>query len=414
MKNDTTITSKTLDNGLVLITHNISWVQSVAIYVTVKAGPRYESNKSSGLAHFLEHMLFEGTEKHPNSKSLASSLESVGGKSSAWTDKESVSYSVKVPKENLENGVSYLSEILFNSALNDDFIEKEKDIIMEEMNRKKDNPESEIWDVFMEQAWGPEQSLGRSTLGDEATLKAIIKKKLAEYLEKFYYPGNMVISVVGNFSESNLLDYIQKYFSQSSQKKSLEMEKVTVKKDSGGIKKIPASTQQAQVVLGTVTGIHYFHPDRYIMRVIADILGTGVSSRIFNKLVYEMGIAYGAGVFNWTFKDTGMFCLYGGFSSENAEKAIEVMFDELRKLREELVSESELQLAKIQDISQTYYSLESPEALAYLYSSQYATEGRIITLDEIKKEINGVSAQDIQRVAETYLKEDNFVGIIRG
>lgn len=404
----------TLENGLVLITQKISWVNSVSIHIAVKAGPRYESGKSAGLAHFLEHMLFEGTIKYPTPKSLAKSIERVGGKSAAWTDKEFVSYNVKVPKEYLENGISYLADILFHSALQEEFIEKEKNIITEEMKRSNDNPESEMWDVFMKHVWGKAQSLGKSTLGDITTLKQTNRKTLLAYLEEFYFPGNMVMSVVGNFSKSDLLKALHTHFDKSSQKTPSKMKKIIFQKPTNLIKKVSANTQQSQVVLGVVTGISYSHPDRFIMRVIADILGTGVSSRLFNKLVYELGIAYGTGVFNWMFQDTGMFCMYGGVSPKNAQATINAMFAEIKKLREELVGESELSLAKIQDISQMFYSLETPDALAYSYSSQWATEGRILYPEDIKNEINKVTPEDILRIAKKYLQEKNFVGIIRG
>lgn len=411
-KNDIKINK--LGSGLVLITRQIPWVNSVSLYVAVKAGPRFESFESSGLAHFLEHMLFEGTKEHKTSRSLAESIESVGGKSSAWTDKEFVSYNLKIPKEYLEKGIRYLAEILFNSALEDESIEREKKIVFEEMSRTKDNPETEIWELFMEHLWGKGQSLGRSTLGNESSVKKINKKELGSYLDKFYYPGNMVVSVVGNFSIEALSANIRRYFTKSASKDLLAIEPLKFTKPQQKMKIIPADAVQTQLVLGAVTGIDYFHPQRFAMRLIADILGLGVGSRLFNKLVYDLGIAYNVGVWNVAYKDTGMFCAYGGFSPSNVDQAVEIIYQELKKLRNTLITKKELDMVKILDISQVYYSLETPDALANWYATQWATEGRILSPEEIKNEINRVTPRDIQKVAETYLNEEEFIGVVRG
>lgn len=403
-----------LANGMVLVTQQMPWVNSVSLYVAVKAGPRFESISSSGLAHFLEHMLFEGTIKHKTSKILAESIESVGGRSSAWTDKEFVSYNVKIPKEYLERGIAYLAEIFFDSSIKDEWIEKEKKIVFEEMSRTKDNPETEIWELFMEHVWGKDQSLGRSTLGNELSVKNINREKLSSYLHKFYHPGNMVICVVGGFLKENLLKNINKYFTVPANKNTVKIEPVVFVEPKNKMEIIQTNAMQTQLILGTVTGIDYFHGDRFTIRVIADVLGLGVSSRLFNKLVYELGIAYSAGVWNATYVDTGMLCVYGGFSPSNVDRAIEVIYKEFKELSMTLITKKELDMVKILDISQMYYSLETPDALASWYSTQWVTEGRILSPEDIKNEINSITPNDIQKVAEAYLKEENFIGIIRG
>jgi len=413
MKSQDIRTNK-FDNGLTLLSQVITWINSVSICVAVKAGPRYESEESSGLAHFLEHMLFEGTKSYPSAKELAQVIESVGGKSSAWTDKEYVAYNIKVPKEHLDKGLSYLHEILFNPAFDDESVAREKTIILEEMQRKEDNPEVETVDLFMEYCWGKEQALGRSTLGERSTIENITPKRLKDYLKDFYYSSNMTISVVGNFKERELKRAIQKYFGHASIKKRVEMEKNTFFYPKLRTKKIKADTKQSQLILGTVTNIHYHHKDRFVMRVIADILSFGVSSRLFNKLVYQLGISYSPGVFNWTFKDTGMLIIYGGFSPNNIKLAIDVIKDELQKLREENVNSKELSTAKIIDIANMYYSFETPDSISWWYATMWATERRILSVGEIKREIEKVTPQDIKRIANKYLNEKNFITLIRG
>lgn len=403
-----------LPNGLTIFFHSMVSVDSVAVYVTVGAGPRYETKETSGIAHFLEHMLFEGTKKLPTPKDLARYLERVGGKSSAWTDKEYVSYYAKVQKQDLNIAFGYLSDILFNSLLEDSAIEKEKGIVMEELRRGKDNPEVDIWDLWFEWIWGKSQSLGRSTLGDETTIRNITKQKLQDYMSRFYHPSNMVIAVVGNFSLKKAEEYALKYFGRNQAKNIPTFKKLKFIPKKIHTKIIKANTNQLQLILGFVTGVSYADKDRFPMRVIVAILSGGVSSRLFHKLIYELGIAYSAWAQMWTFVDTGLFYISGGFSPQNLEKAIKTILEELDKLKKQKVTDIELKEAKKKDKAGFYFSLETPDAIANLYSSQQITEKQIITPEDISKKIDKVTAKDIRRVARKYFTTENLCLTIKG
>jgi len=403
-----------LSNGLILILYPMPSVQSVSVYVAVGAGPRYETKETAGLAHFLEHMLFEGTKKLPTSKDLAQYLESVGGKSSAWTDKEYVTYYAKVQKQHLNIAFNYLSDILFNSLLEENAIEKEKRIVMEELRRSKDNPEVDIWDLWLEWIWNRDQSLGRSTLGDEISIRNITRKKLQNYMDKFYHPSNMVIAVVGNFSIKKSKEYALKYFGKGQAKKIPTPGVLHFVPKKIHTKIIKADTNQLQLMLGFVTGISYTDKDRFPMRVIADILSGGISSRLFHKLIYELGIAYSAWAQTWSFADTGLFYVSGGFSPQNLEKAIKAILEELDKLKKQKVTEIELREAKEKDKAGLNFSLETPDAIANFYSSQQITEKQIMTPEEISERIDKVTAEDIQIVAKKYFVLDNICLTIKG
>lgn len=405
---------KIFRNGLNLILHPMVSVNSVVVYIAVGAGPRYETKETAGLAHFLEHMLFEGTKRLPTAKDVAQYIERVGGIGRAFTDKEYVSYYAKVPKQHLNVAFSYLSDILFNSLLEKNAIKKEKGIVMEELRRGKDNPEIDIWDLWLEWIWGKNQSLGRSTLGDETTIRNITKQKLQNYMDKFYHPSSMAITVVGNFSLKKAEEYALKYFGRNQAKNITTFKKLQFIPKKIHTKIIKADIEQAQLVLGFVTDISYHHKDRFPMRVIADILSTGVNSRLFHKLVYELGIAYSAWAQVWPFKDTGLFYAGGGFSPQNLEKAIKVILEELNRLKQEKVSEEELREAKEKDKAGLYFSLETPDAIANLYSTQQITEKQIMTPEEISKRIDEVTAEDIQRVARKYFTTENLRLTIKG
>lgn len=403
-----------LDNGITLVLQNIKYFNSISLVTAIGAGPKYETNQTSGLAHFLEHMLFEGTKKHPTSKKLAEYLENAGGKSGAWTEKEYVTYYIKITKGKLGKAFSYLEDVLFNSVLNDEAIEKEKGIVLEEYNRGIDNPEFDIWDNWLEWTWGKNQWLGRSTLGNEENIKNITKAKLTDYLKKLYIPSNMVISVVGNFSIKEAKELAIKYFGNKKGEELNLSSEIKYKPKNKFTKIIKFKTNQNQLMLGFITGASYDNQDRYVLRVIADILSTGVSSRIFNKLVYGMGIAYSAGATAWSLFDTGLFLIYGGFSPKNTEKAIKVILEEINKLKKNKITNKELKDAKIKDKAQLHFLLETPDALANMYATQLITERRITTPDEIINKINLVSPNDIQRVANKYFSRKNISLTIRG
>lgn len=392
----------------------MSSVQSVSVYVAVGAGPRYETKETSGLAHFLEHMLFEGTKRLPTSKDVAQYLESVGGKSSAWTDKEYVSYYAKVPKQHLDIAFSYLSDILFNSLLEKNAIEKEKGIVMEELRRSKDNPESDIWDLWFEWIWGEDQSLGRSTLGDEVSIQNITKKKLQNYMNMFYHPSNMVIAVAGNFSPKKTEKYALKYFGKAQAKSTPTFKKLQFMPKKIHAKIFQSDAKQAKLMLGFVTDISYYDKDRFPMQFITGILSGGVSSRLFHKLVYELGIAYSAWAQVWPFKDTGLFYIGGGFAQQNLEKAIKTILEELDKLKKHRVTDREIKEAKEKDKAGLYFYLETPDAVANLYSTQQITEKRIMTPEEISEKIDKVTDEDIQRVARKYFTTKNLCLTIKG
>jgi len=401
-------------NGLNLILHPMSSVQSVAVYVAVGAGPRYETKETAGLAHFLEHMLFEGTKRFPTARQISEYIECVGGTGSAWTDKESVTYYAKVPKQHLELAFDYLFDILFNSLLNGNEIEKEKRLIIEELNRSKDNPQDATWDPWLELVFGKNQSLGRSTLGDKRTILNISKQKLQAYLERFYHPANMVIAVVGNFSIKHAKSYTIKYFGKMQKKEVVKFKNAKFIPKKIHTQIFNVNTKQCQLVLGFFTGISAKHKDRFSMRVIVDILSSGVSSRIFHKLVYDEGIAYSVGAQSWVFSDTGIFYVFGGFAKENVEKAIILILSELNKLKIEKISDKEVAAAKEKDKASFYFSLETPDAIASYYASSQLLDKKIMTAEDVSEKIDNVTAEDIQRTARKYFVTKNLLLAIRG
>jgi len=402
-----------LSNGLRVLLQPLSQANSVSAYIAVGAGPRFETQKTAGLAHFLEHMLFEGTKNLPTSKDVAEYIEKIGGQSGAFTDKEYVIYHTKVKPQHLETAINYLFDILFNSTLSPEAIEKEKGIVLEEMKRKIDNPEVEIWDLWLEWIWGKNQALGRSTLGNAETIKNVTREKLLRYMRSLYHPTNMVIAIAGNFSTENAERLLRINFGTQLKGNIPNFKTVNSVPKKNVVKTINSDAQQNQLILGFVTGVSYHHKDRFPLLVAANILGGGGISRIFHKLVYELGIAYTVRTYVWVFKDTGLFFISGGFSKE-IEKAIKIILEELTRLKSEKVSNKELQAIKEISKSNIYFYMETSDAIAFQHATEYITENRIQTPDETAQHIQKVTAEDIQRVAKKYFVKENLRIIVRG
>lgn len=403
-----------LSNGLTVILQPLTQANSVSIYVTVGAGPRFETQETAGLAHFLEHMLFEGTRNLPTSKDVAGDIEKIGGQTGAFTDKEYVTYYAKVKPQHLATSIGHLSEILFNSTLKSEAIEKEKGIVLEEIKRTIDNPEIEIWELWSEWVWGKDQALGRSTLGNVKTVQNVTREKLLQYMQNLYYAANMVIAIAGNFSLKKAEKLLGRNFGPKSKGNGLNFKSVKVVPKKNVIKTINNDAQQNQLILGFITGVSYLHKDRFPLYITADILGGRRNSRVLHKLVYELGIAYSVHTGTWTFRDTGLFSTSGGLATEKTEKAIKTILEELIRLKSERVSTKELQEVKEMSKSNLYFSMETSDAIASQYAAQYITEGRILTPDQTARYIDKVSPGEIQSIAKKYFTKKNLRLMIRG
>lgn len=403
-----------LKNGLTIISQHMPNVRSIAVSLSVRAGSRYETNETAGLAHFLEHMLFEGTRLYPTAKKLAEQIEKIGGYSGAYTGREYVVYNAKVLEKHAETVFRYLSQIIFNSILGSKSIEKEKGIVLEELKRIEDNPEHVIWEKWMKWVWGREQSLGRSILGDKETIHKITKAKLRTYLQDLYVPQNMVVTVIGSFSPLEIEKYVRKYFNSEMVGKMPAWQHLELLKHKIKIRVEQSDTQQVQLLCGFVNDISYYHKDKFVIRLLVEILSGGVSARIFQKLIYQLGIAYSVYAYNMEFKDTGIFFIASGFAKENIARAIGAIIDELKELRIRGINDEELVSAKVRNIAKLYFSAEKPDYLADLYAAQFITEGRIMTIEELQEQINKVTSADIKRVVQKYFNSSDVYIMLRG
>ena len=413
MKNSS-LSKFALPNGLRIITQHLPSVDSITIYLTVGAGPRFETEETAGLAHFLEHMLFEGTDRFPSSKELATYIESVGGRSGAFTEKEFVLFYVKIPKKDIDMGIHYLSEILFRSKLENSAIKKEKNIVLEELKRKLDNPEVEIWDQWFEWLWGKNQSLGKSTLGDKKSIRNITREKLKAYLATYYVPSNMVLSIVGNIPTEEIKKTVDKYFRNINVKEVSKPLKLKFLPKPSPLKIIPKSLEQNQMIVGFVTGISLLHQDRFPIQILADVLSHGINSRLFHRLVYDLGAVYSTYAGNYFFSDTGLFYIYCGVSSKNIKKVTKEIFQQINIIKTTKITDKELSQTKIKTKADLVFSFESPDNLAHFYATQELLEKKTRSINDVLHKIDAVTPEDVQRVAKKYFTLNNLSFIISG
>jgi len=405
--NNNSIASFKLDNGLRAVL-DYRKVGFISIGCGIKAGSFYESNTNAGTAHFLEHMLFEGTQKYQDSKSLAESLENIGGRSGAYTDREYVYFSVKIGKKYFNNGLGYLSDILFNSKLDEKAIEKEKNIIIEEKKKREDNPETVVWDSWFRWMYRNKDTLGMPIIGTEKTIKKINKTSLKKYLDKFYQPSNMVISIVGEFSQKDATKLIKKYFGLNIKNKdinAIQKNPQDYKYPKESKKIITLATNQSQLLIGFPTGIGYSNIDKYPLMVISDYFAGGVSSSIFHKLIYDLGIAYNLGATNWMLKDYGVFFIYSSISKENLNTAIISISKEIKKIQTSLISEKSLNAAKERIKQGYYFSLESTESRASYYAYDMLIKNKLTSEEEYLENIDKISKETIRDTAKRFFKD---------
>jgi len=403
-----------LPNGLTAIYQRNQTINSVSIYITVGAGPRYEDRKSAGLAHFLEHMLFEGTKNIPTSKDVGRYIEKIGGQSSAWTDKEYVTFYVKVPGKHIEKAFYYLSEILFNSKLELATLNKEKKIILQEMLITRDRPDWEIWDLWYKWIWTKNHPLGNSILGYNSTIKSITLQKLRNYLNNLYQPSNMALAVVGNFDLNSCIKLTKKHFGFASRREVSNIKNYPSAPNKEIVRITKSHTKQAQILFGVISGLTYNHKDRYTMTLIANILGGGSSSRLFHKLVYELNLVYTVNLGNIFLSDTGFFYTNCSASIKNIPKLIKTITAELEDLKNKKLSNDELAEVKEKSIAELYFTNETSDYLANLYATQAITQKKIVTLDKIAQEIGNVTKENIQTASRKYFRKENYRILIKG
>lgn len=383
-----------LHNGIRIVTEKIPYLRSVSIGIWINSGSRDEEDKNSGISHFLEHLAFKGTEKR-SARQIAFEMDSIGGQIDAFTSREYTCYSAKVLDEHLPVAIDLLSDILLNSTLKPADIDKERQVILEEIKFVEDNPADYIYDLLYQSVWSS-HPLGRSILGSPESIEGIDRSKLINHLDNHYIPKNIIIAVAGNIDEGRLKELLEKAFGSLNKNASSSREAPPEIKRNFIIKE--RELEQVHFCLGT-KGLRSADENRFEGYLLNTILGGSMSSRLFQKIREDYGLAYSIHSFISPYADTGLLGIYAGTSAEFFEKVLKMSLEEFKLLMTVKVSGDELKKAKEQLKGNLMLSLESSSSRMNQLAKQEMYFERYFSLDEIIDEIEKVTEEKIQRLA---------------
>jgi predicted Zn-dependent peptidase len=386
-----------LDNGLRAITVPMKGSPTVTVFVLVEAGSKYETKEQNGISHFLEHMCFKGTTNRPHNSDISTELDTIGSVYNAFTGHEYTGYYAKAEYSHVDKLLDVVSDMYLNPIFDEKEIEKEKGVIIEEINMYEDLPQRKVQVVFTDLLYGNTPA-GWDVLGPADNIRKFKRDDFVNYRNKFYKAKSTTVIVAGNFAEAKVLKDIKKIFSVMPKAIKGKKEKVVENQTKPEISLFKKDTDQTHLVLG-FRSFDIFDKRSKVMDLLVGVLDAGMSSRLFKKLRDEMGVCYYANAGQDAFTDHGVFSVSAGVDNKRVKEVVTVILSELNKLKTELVSEKELNKVKQNLAGTMYLGLESSNSLAKFYGFQEIMNEKIKTPEEIKKEINSVTAAEIKKLA---------------
>jgi predicted Zn-dependent peptidase len=396
----------TLKNGLRIITVPMTGTQTATVIVMTGVGSRYETESEAGLSHFIEHMMFKGTQKRPTTLVIAEELDAIGGEYNAFTSKDTTAYYAKVDAQHIETAMDVIADMYLHSKIEEEEIKKEKGAIIQELKMYQDMPARRIGDVF-ESLLYRNSHLGREIIGYKKTVEKFRRQDFVDYMEKFYVANNTVICVAGKFQEKTILKKLEGYFSQMKKGKKREMEKIVETQNTPAVKIEHKKTDQTHLALGN-RAYKANHKNRFALSLLSIILGGNMSSRLFIEVRERRGLAYRIKSNTETYDDCGYFVTQAGVDHGKLEMAVGVILEEYRKIATQKIEERELQKAKDFLKGSAVMHLESSDEVAMFFIEQTLSKKKIMTLEELFAKIDRVTTNDILRVAQEVLREETL------
>ena len=387
----------TLDNGLRVISEEIPYLETASVGVWVDAGARCEQPEINGISHLLEHMAFKGTQIR-SARDIAEEIEAVGGHLNAYTSREQTAYFAKVLKEDTPLALDILADILQNPAFDKDELEREQTVVVQEIGQAHDTPDDIIFDYFQDIAF-PDQPLGRPVLGTSENVQSFTRDNLSAYMDQHYTPGRMVVSAAGNVDHDQLVELTNKTFLRSTSTVDNSNEEANYV---GGHFYQSRDLEQVHLLIG-FNGLAYKDQDYYALQVFSTLLGGGMSSRLFQKVREERGLAYSIYSFSTSYVDSGLFGIYAGTSAESTCELIETVCNELLDVVEN-IGATETARARAQLKSGLLMSLESTGARSEQLARQLLLFGRPISNAEVIEKIESADPPKLSAVAERIFK----------
>lgn len=396
----------TLDNGVRIVTSRMDHVHSASIIFLYGVGARYEEDHQAGISHFIEHMLFKGTEKRPDPAMISSQIEGVGGIINAAAGHESTNYWVKVPAAHLASAFDVLTDIVRNSTFNPEEMEKERFVIIEEIHGVNDTPDDLVHDIIDNVVWD-DQPVGRSILGTEATVDTITDKDMHAFVDRHYRPERLVIAAAGKVDHDEVVELVQKGFGDLAPGIGDVCGITQMRQTEPRIRLVSRPTEQAHLCIAH-PALPYTDDRRYIQGTIDTILSSGMSSRLFQEIRERRGLVYSVYGYFRQYADVGQGVVYAGTDLTRVEETISAILGELKKLKDDGVPEEELQLTKEMSKGRIVMGLEDSRSVASWIGGQELTYGEIKTPEEIMDEIDAVQAGDVLELAHDLFCEDRL------
>jgi predicted Zn-dependent peptidase len=383
----------TNSNKLRIAVDEVPNLETVAIGVFVKTGSRNETLAINGISHFLEHMAFKGT-KTRTAKQIAEEFESIGGYINAYTSREKTVYYVKVLKQHACFAIEFLADILQNSVFDPIEVEKERQVILQEVAMTNDTPDDIIFDYFQEQAFN-KQPIGRSILGKQSNIKKFNSQHFVDYISSQYNYQNMAIAVAGNVKTDQIANWVDKYFVNfgTNNIKPFEQAKYT-----GGIIKKAKKLEQVQVVLG-FEGLAYTSQKYYAKQILTMILGSGMSSRLFQQIRENLGLAYATYAFNSCYCDSGVLAIYGGTAVDKLSLFLQATKEEISKIQQH-ISDSEMQKVQTQFLASLAMAKESTNSRMQRIGNDILDYNKIYSDQELIDEFMSINKQAVYDIAQ--------------
>jgi predicted Zn-dependent peptidase len=394
-----------LDNGLRILTGTMPHTRSVCLSVFIGAGSRYEEPDQAGVSHFVEHLCFKGTEKRATAKEISEAIEGVGGILNGGTDKESTVYWVKVARQHFPLALDVLVDIVCHSKFDPVEMEKERKVIIEELNLGLDFPPQRVNMLIDELLW-PDQALGRDVLGTKQSIAALTRNMAVEYLSRQYRPSNAVVAVAGDISHDEVVTSVSQALADWPDGVPGPWYPVEDAQDQPRLQIEYKKTEQCHLCLA-VRGLSLFHPDRFTLDLLNVILGEGMSSRLFVELRERRGLAYEVHSYVNHFLDSGAVVIYAGVEPRYIESAIEVILEELKRLKDE---PPEQELVKAKELVKGRLSLrmEDSRSVSSWLGAQELLLKQIRTVDEVMSIVDGISPEELKRVGQNLLSAEKL------
>jgi predicted Zn-dependent peptidase len=400
-----------LPNGLVIVVEPMAHMRSVSVGIWVRAGSRGEPKNLNGIAHFIEHMVFKGTQSR-TAEEIAREMDSVGGLLDAFTSKEMVSFNAKVLDENLPLAFDVLSDLVLEPRFADDDIVKEKQVILEEIRMEDDNPESLAHEMLTQNFWRG-HPLGAPILGTRASVRQFTRAEVVDCFRKWYTPKNTVITAAGNIHMKGLLELVAKPFGPRKAVRAPVNGRVAPQTYARLVTRNKPALEQAHMTIA-VPSYPLAHPRRYAASVLNNILGGSMSSRLFQNIRERQGLAYAVFSELNPYSDAGMLSIYAGTGRSTMERVLRSIAGEFRRLKEEPVRAEELRRAKDQLKGSLVLSLESPGARMSSLARQEMYFGRFFSVEELHASIEAVSSEEVQQTAREFFQPQKIAATAVG